>query len=268
MVSLKDNMDLIEANWDKIIDSLKITLNLFSSFGYSYSNLSSYGPVLSVALYVYIKDIDMKIINSKYYEEDRKLIKEWIIKSTLKRIFSGTDNVSKPIRDIFFNNTLEIFPLKEIKEKLKSIPTRSINFSSEEIDTLLEYQYGNTHIFSILQLLYPDLNYQNIFHIDHIYPKSKFNKKYVENLGLDLNILYKYNYLSNLQLLEGQHNIEKSNKEFDIWLNELNLSKDQLNDYCRRNYIPQDIEYTFENYNEFMLKRDKLIKNKLSDILK
>ncbi len=62
-------------------------------------------------------------------------------------------------------------------------------------------------VFPVLQILYPNLNYKTAtFHIDHIYPKSKFNEKN-KKLNKDF---YKWgNYLFNLQLLEGAENSAK-----------------------------------------------------------
>lgn len=64
---------------------------------------------------------------------------------------------------------------------------------------MIDLQYGSPAILPILQILYPHLDYKNsTFHIDHIYPKSKFNDK---NESIDQNYLAKGNYLYNLQLL-------------------------------------------------------------------
>ena len=275
----KKNMDLIEENWDNIANSLDITLKLLKSFGYNKDNLSAYTPVLPVALYILENNIDYKIINHSSFNEDRELIKEWIIKSTLKRIFTGSENIAKIVRDVVLENGENLFPLKKIKEKLKMIPGRSINFSEEEVESLLDYGYYNEGTFSILQLLYPNLDYRNKFHIlypnldyrnkfhiDHIYPKSKFNQKYLKKQNVDFSQLYDSNYLANLQLLEGNQNIEKSNKEFKDWLEE-NFSKEEKKEYFKKNYIPTNIDFTFENYNEFLLERDQLLLKQLKKIL-
>lgn len=264
----KENMDLIEMNWDKILLTLKITLNLFKSFGYSKDNLSSNICILPVALYIFKNNIDMKIIDSPIFSEDRELMKEWIIKSTLKRIFSGTENILKPIRDIILDNDCKKFPLIEIKEKLKSVPGRSINFSDEDIEALLDYKYSDTNTFSILQLLYTNLDYRNNFHIDHIFPKSKFNKKHLEKLGLKIEEIYDWNYLANLQLLDGNQNIQKNDKNFIEWVNLQNFSENDKKDYYKKNYIPESLELNLNNFNEFIVLRDSLLLEKLKVILK
>ena len=262
----KENMDLIEKNWDNITNSLDITLKLLKSFGYNKDNLSAYTPILPIAFYILENNIDYKIINHSSYDEDRELIKEWVIKSTLKRIFTGSENIAKIIRDIVLESNSNRFPLKEIREKLKTIPGRNINFNEDEIEGLLDYRYYDEGTFSILQLLYPNLDYRNKFHIDHIYPKSKFNKNYLKKQNVDFSQLYDSNYLANLQLLDGNQNIEKSNKEFKDWLEE-SFSEEEKKEYFKKNYIPTNIDFTFENYNEFLLARDELLLRQLKKIL-
>lgn len=263
----KENMDLIEMNWEKIILTLKITLNLFKSLGYSKDNLSSNICILPVALYIFKNNIDMKIIDSQIFSEDRELMKEWIIKSTLKRIFSGTENILKPIRDIILDNDSKKFPLIEIKEKLKSVPGRSINFSDEDIEALLDYKYSDTNTFSILQLLYPNLDYRNNFHIDHIFPKSKFNKKHLEKLGIKIED-NSWNYLANLQLLDGCQNVEKNDKDFMEWINSRKFTENDKKDYYKRNYIPEKLELNLNNFDKFIQERNSLLLEKLKLILK
>ncbi|MGP1429772.1 MAG: DUF262 domain-containing protein [Fusobacterium sp.] len=262
----KENMDLIEENWDNISDSLKLSLNLLKSFGYNKDNLSANTPILPISLYILEKNIDYKIVNHSSFSEDRKLIKEWIIKSTLKGIFSGRD-ISANVREVVLKNELNNFPLDKIKEELKKIPGKSINFNEEEIDNLSWNEYGDNTTFSVLQLLYPNLDYRNNFHIDYIYPKSKFNEKYLKKQNIDVNDLCNPNYLANLQLLEGSQNLEKSNKEFKDWLEEQDFSKEERKDYFKKNYIPENIELTFRNYNEFFEEREKLLLKQLKKIL-
>ena len=150
---------------------------------------------------------------------------------------------------------------------MKKIPGKSINFSEEEIDNLSWNEYGDNTIFSVLQLLYPNLDYRNNFHIDHIYPKSKFNEKYLKKQNIDVNDLWNPNYIANLQLLEGSQNLEKSNKEFKDWLEEQDFSEEERKDYFKKNYIPENIELTFKNYNEFFETREKLLLKQLKKIL-
>ncbi|GAA7608833.1 hypothetical protein HpMMM21_01850 [Helicobacter pylori] len=77
---------------------------------------------------------------------------------------------------------------------------------------------SHARVFPILQILYPNLNYKTtIFHIDHIYPKSKFNEK---NKKLNKDFYKCEDHLYNLQLLEGKENSTKKDKDPEAWLKE------------------------------------------------
>lgn len=267
----KKNIDLIEKNLENIDETLNITMNLLKVLGYDKNKLSSNIPILPIALYILKNNIGMEIVNNSKYIEDRELIKEWIIKSTLKRIFSGTENVLKSIRDILLEKNYSKFPLDLIKEKLKTIPTRSIIFNEDEVVNLIYYKYRDVNTFSILQLLYPTLDYRNIFHIDHIYPKAKLTPKYLKKFDLvrsDLiNNTNEENFLANLQLLEGTLNLEKNDKEPEEWINSQYKSAEERREYLKKNYIPENIELTITNYEEFFRRREELILEKLKEIL-
>ena len=81
----------------------------------------------------------------------------------------------RPLRKIIATNNNE-FPLQTIIDGFKG-GTKSFTFTDDEIDNLLSYQYGQKHTFSILALLYPNLDFRNKFHLDHIFAKSLFTKE-------------------------------------------------------------------------------------------
>ncbi|MGL2524356.1 GmrSD restriction endonuclease domain-containing protein [Helicobacter pylori] len=120
-------------------------------------------------------------------------------------------------------------------------------------------------VFPILQILYPNLNYKTTtFHIDHIYPKSKFNKKN-KKLNQDF---YKWgNYLFNLQLLEGAENIAKKDKDPEVWLKEEYKNEQAIEEYKKRNYIDPTLKLEWENIKEFREKREETIIKTLKEVL-
>ena len=101
----------------------------------------------------------------------------------VKRAFSGQpDNVLRPIRKIIKDND-SIFPLDKIVEKFKGT-NKSLLFSDEDVENLTYYKYGQGFTFSVLSLLYPHLDYNNQFHIDHIFPKSLFTRTKLRKRGI------------------------------------------------------------------------------------
>ncbi|GAA7919543.1 hypothetical protein TH0221_13630 [Helicobacter pylori] len=119
--------------------------------------------------------------------------------------------------------------------------------------------------FPILQILYPNLNYKTTtFHIDHIYPKSKFKK---ENEKLDKDFYECGNHLYTLQLLEGTENSTKKDKDPEVWLKEEYKDDKAIEEYKRRNYIDPALKLEWENIKEFREKREEAIIKKLKEVL-
>ena len=59
-------------------------------------------------------------------------------------------------------------------------------------------------------------------------------------------------------MLEATPNEEKNNKDFDEWLKEAFPNLDQLKAYKEKHYIP-DVDLSFDNFEEFLGAREKLI---------
>lgn len=75
---------------------------------------------------------------------------------------------------------------------------------------------------------------------------------------MDKNFYDYGNYLYNLQLLEGQENGEKGEKDPEVWLKE---------EYKKRNYIDPKLKLEWENIKEFRKKREEAIIAKLKEVL-
>lgn len=264
----KQNMLTIEENWNDISKALISATELLSSFGYDRSFLAANNLVIPIAYYLLKKDFPNDFSFKFKYAEDRKKIHKWLNICQLKRTFGGqSDNVLRSMREIINENHFS-FPLEKIVQKLKRT-SKSLVFDEDEIENLLFYRYGQSYTFSTLALLYPTLDFKNQFHIDHIFPKSFFTKFKLTKRGIDDIGFYmeNFNYLANLQLLEGPINEEKSNMDFKEWL-ELNYSDEQKRkDYMKKHFIP-DIDLDFGNFEEFIYKREELLLNEFKSILK
>jgi len=265
----KNNMLTIEKNWDDISDSIRLAVNLVSSYGYHREILTSNNAIIPISYYLLKKDLPNNFVESSTYRDDREKIRKWLIISLLKRTFGGQpDNILRPIRNIISTNGSS-FPLDEIAQSLKGTP-KSIEFNDDEITNLFFYKYGQSHTFSILALLYPTLDFRNKFHQDHIFPKSFFTSKKLSKKGIEEGkidfYLNNFNYLANLQLLEGTPNKEKLDKDFKEWLFKKYPDEQARKDYMKKHYIP-DIDLSFDNFEEFISERKKLMFEKLKSIL-
>lgn len=119
-------------------------------------------------------------------------------------------------------------------------------------------------------MLYPSLDFKNYFHVDHIYPKSKFTKHHLKEKGIpDTDIdkyMYKVNSISNLQLLAAIPNEEKSDTEFDDWFREQNPTANDKKQYRDLHMMPE-MDYNYDNFLAFTEKRDELLAKALKRIL-
>ena len=148
---------------------------------------------------------------------------------------------------------------------------RTLKFTSEDIDALFDTYEIGAYTFMILSLLYPDLRYsQKGFHQDHMNPHTAFEDEKIARLKLQdgSNISpekieewqRRRNTLANLQLLEGRENEVKNKTPLVAWLN---LPENM----AIVKYLPKEISYSLDNFEEFMDKRQELMGNELKKIL-
>lgn len=267
----KKNMLHIENNWDSISRSLSLALTLASSYGFNRETLTSYYSVIPVAYYILKTGLQDDFINSRKYAADRDIIHKWMLSSLLKRLFGGVpDNVLRPIRDTIRKSKKDVFPLGDIIESFRG-ETKTMIFDEDEIENLFSYQYGQTYTFQILSLLYPSLDYRNVFHMDHIYPKSLFTRSKLSKVGItdESKIAFyldNFNYLANLQFLEGRPNQEKSSTHFEDWLKQTYATERDRRDYMSKHYIP-DIDLSIANFDRFIFERKQLMKQAIKKAL-
>lgn len=262
----KENMLKIEDNWELIKKSIKNSVELVSSLGFNSRLLVANNAVIPIA-YNLMKIGNPKSYNSLKYREDRKKIHKWLNICLIKRTFGGqSDRVLRNMRKVIKENHTS-FPLEEISNALKRT-NKSLVFDEDEITNLFYNQYGGTYTFSTLALLYPTLDFNNLFHLDHIHPKSFFNKRNLESENIENAEFYMdhFNDIENLQLLEGPVNIEKSNMAFECWLDKY-YNEEEKKGFMKKHYIP-DVNLDFNNFEEFVNERRELMREEFESVLK
>ncbi len=267
-----EKMKKIESKWEYIQDSIELSFQLLAQLGYSRDTITSYTAISIIAYYIYKIGMPQTFVTSSNFMEDRKKIQKFLAIVMLKHTFGG--QIQKAITNmcavISDKAPEKHFPLEEIIEKQKG-EDKPLTFDDADIANILDYKYGNALTYSILALLYPSLDFKNKFHQDHIHPKSKINsKRKLEKLGLsndDIDFyLDNYDTISNLQLLEGTINEEKSNEYFDSWFLKNYTTEVDQKDYKTKHYIP-DCSLDIMNFREFITKRNELLTKKLKEIL-
>lgn len=242
----KSNIHKIEDNWVAITDQIFKAINLLKAFGYR-DRLSSAYIITSLALYL-LKSADIS-------ENDKQEMLVFVRAAQIKSYFTSSldsklEIVSRAIR--------KCNSFKEVNAELHGNPVHPLLLTVDDIERMVELQYGAPAVLPVLQVLYPNLDYKNsTFHIDHIYPKSKFTDK---NSKLDQNYLGKANYLYNLQLLQGEENNAKRAKDPEEWFDEIFDSAERITEYKRTNYIKEDLKLDWENIAQFeSYRRIKLV---------
>ncbi|GAA9704141.1 DUF262 domain-containing protein [Helicobacter pylori] len=248
----KKNIKEIEENWEKITDSIYNATELLETFGYAGYLGSAY--ILSSLAYFYF-------LNSKMNENDKEQALKFVRNAQITSYFTpSTDTkLSAIAHSIKEARTFEAF-----NHNLAKHQTCPLKITNDAIEDMI-YSSSDARVFPILQILYPNLNYKTtIFHIDHIYPKSKFNEK---NKKLDKDFYKWGNYLFNLQLLEGKENSAKKDKDPEVWIKEEYKNEQAIEEYKKRNYIDPTLKLEWENIKEFRKTREKAIIEKLKEVL-
>ncbi|MGL2776120.1 DUF262 domain-containing protein [Helicobacter pylori] len=249
----KKNIKEIEDNWEKITESIYNAAKLLETFGYAGYLGSAY--ILSSLAYFYF-------LNSKMDKNDEEQALKFVRNAQITSYFTpSTDtklnNIANSMKDV---KTFESF-----NHNLAKHQTSPLKITNDAIE---EMMCSSSHalVFPILQILYPNLNYKTTtFHIDHIYPKSKFKK---ENKKLDKDFYKCENHLYNLQLLEGAENQAKKDKDPEVWLKEEYKDNQQaIKEYKEKNYIDPTLELEWENIKTFREKREEAIITKLKEVL-
>ncbi|MFP6042739.1 DUF1524 domain-containing protein [Helicobacter pylori] len=203
----KKNIKEIEYNWEKITESIYKAAELLKTFGYAGYLGSAY--ILSSLAYFYYKND-----NQKMDKNDEEQALKFVRNAQITSYFTpSTDTKLSAIA----HSMKEAQTFESFNHNLAKHQTWPLKITNDMIEEKVLYsQYGDSQVFPILQILYPHLNYKTTtFHIDHIYPKSKFNGK---NKKLNQDFYGWRDYLFNLQLLEGAENIAKKDKDHEVWL--------------------------------------------------
>ncbi len=248
----KKNIKEIEENWEKITENIYKAAKLLETFGYASYLGSAY--ILSSLAYFYF-------LNPKMDENDKEQALKFVRNAQITSYFTpSTDtklnNIANSMKDA---QTFEAFNHNLAKHQ--TCPLKITN------DAIEEMMCSSRHdrVFPILQILYPNLNYKTTtFHIDHIYPKSKFKK---ENEKLDKDFYECGNHLYNLQLLEGAENSAKKDRDPEVWLKEEYKNERAIEEYKKRNYIDLTLKLEWENIKDFREKREEAIIETLKEVL-
>ncbi|WRB67965.1 DUF262 domain-containing HNH endonuclease family protein [Helicobacter pylori] len=252
----KNNIKEIEENWEKITESIYDAAKLLKNFGYVKYLGSAY--ILSTLAYFYF-------LKQKMDKNDEEQALKFVRNAQIMGYFGGSTDTKL---SIIAHSIKEARTFEAFNHNLAKHQTNPLKITNDTIEGMVFFDH-RPRVFPVLQILYPNLNYKTTtFHIDHIYPKSKF-KKGNEKLDKDF---YEYrNHLYNLQLLEGTENSAKKDKDPEVWLKEEYKNEQAqaqaIEEYKKRNYIDPKLKLEWENIKEFRKKREEAIIERLKEVL-
>ena len=265
---------LIESQWDAIRNCIRETFRLLNNMGFVDQALRAKNAVIPIAYYLYKKIFNGK----KLYEEinrdklglhtERTIIGKWLNMVILKRTFGGqSDAILGKMRKIISDNISSgLFPLSEIISGLQGT-TKDLRFDMQYVETLLHLHKDSPDCRSLLMLLFPEINVNFQYHIDHLHPKDSFSAEELKKQDFLLNNKELFDFYSNsenwdtvpnLQLLNDSQNESKKKRPLQEWIDDANngFRKEDL-------LIGPEVNLSFENFSQFINARKEAITKRL-----
>lgn len=244
---------------------LPLAVKLAANFRFSDRTLTAKNALVPIVYYLSKTSRDNGFLTSKVFQEERNNLRLWIIKVLLGRVFGGqSDDVLRRIREILKPlHAGQSFPTEEITQKL--VQSQNLFISKEAIQGLIEdADYKSPLAFLLLALITPvQLDPGIQYHVDHIHPKSHFEEKRLNSIGMPEQeiewALQRQNALPNLQLLSGPVNQQKLDMPYDEWL----LENDKHGYYRETGIIPEGIDLKLASFRAFYEARHNLLLDKL-----
>lgn len=276
-----DNAKNFEAKWDSIKLAILEVFDLIKCFGYVESTLTSKNALIPIIYYIYHTNSYTDFHIKKEYKKDRQDIAKWLHIVLLKRLFGGqADSILTAIRSVFTDDIskqymkadIVNFPFDKISLKLTRT-NKNMGFDKEFIGKLLLTQKDDNYAFSILALLYDNLDYTNsTFHKDHLHPESFFKTAKLKEIGIpEKNFeVYlnpeNYNSILNLQMLDANENKSKQDKNLEEWITaEMASRKLTKNEFCLKQKLPECL--SFHDFPKFIESRKAILTERLSQLL-
>ena len=231
------NMSTLQEKWGDIERALRLAVELLADFGFSHQTLAADSVLIPVAYYLDKRGLDEGYLTAVAQQDDRERIRGWVCRSLIKSGVwgSGLDTLLLALRDVLRAKPLVGFPVAEL-EAAMGLKGMYLRFSEEEIQNLLDSAYGDKRTFALLALMFPHLDVRNLFHLDHVFPRSLFTNARLRDAGVPEEKREGYldmvDRLPNLQLLEGAENVAKRAKLPSLWLAEKYQDGAIRSNYC------------------------------------
>ena len=269
----------IRDNWQGIRDAIRATFEFLNKMGVKDRSLRAKNAVIPLVYYLYAKKYRdgnplYKVITRMRDDllEDRRTMVKWLNIVTLKSTFgSQSDGVLSSMRKVIAENlNRPRFPFEEIVERFKGT-RKEIRFTSDEFEVLLSLHKDDLLCRPLLMILFPEVNVQFNFDIDHLHPKNAFevaNLKKCDFLANNEELMNFYrdsdnwDTVPNLHLLIDSPNRSKQDRPLEEWIN------DPQTAFTREGLlIPADVDLSFKKFPEFLEARKAMLKKRFSEVV-
>ena len=269
----RTNMAILEKNWQRIRDTLVETVQLVTGFGFDANSIRAASALLPIAYYLYQIGAPRDFDYHRRYADDRNAIRGWLIRSVLKASGiwgSGLDTLLTALREVLQDTSNEHFPAAEMR-RLMAQRGKSLEFSEEEVEDLADMGLNDRRIFALLAMLSPFINFQHHhFHIDHVFPKSRFTPTRLHEAGIDENqidiLIDCANRIGNLQLLDGAINLEKQATLPAEWIEAQFPTEEERRHYCDL-YLLGEIPRDLTGFLDFYKARQERLQRRISELV-
>ena len=267
----RENMDKFESNWEAIKRALTLTVQLVSSFGFNGQNLRAHNAILPIAYYLYVKSPGEAYLTNNRFDRDRQAIRQWLIRSLLKSGIwgSGLDTLLTALRQVIKESADDSFPVIRIRQEMTR-RGRTLVFDEEEIEDLADMRYGHRLTFALMSLLFDFVDTRYQFHLDHVFPASRFTDRRLQDAGVPADKLDNFKNckdgLANLQLLQGAENTEKHAKMPAEWLSGAYPDEAFRREYGER-HLMGDVPDSIVEFDTFYKARRSLLKDRIRQLL-
>jgi Protein of unknown function DUF262 len=265
------NMAALEKQWDDVSRSLTLAAHLFADFGLSDATLTANSVLIPVAYYVHKRGLEDDYRTKISERADREALQGWVFRSLIKQGVwgSGLDTLLRELRDTIDEHGADSFPVPQIESRMAA-RGKSLVFTDEEIADLLELKYGSKRTFAVLATMFPHVDTRNIFHVDHVYPRSLITPTKLAANGIDEEergrMGDRRDMLPNLQLLEGPENIAKSNTTPEEWARDAYATEQAYSAYLDRNQCPY-LPAAPNDFNKWFDARSAMLTARLRSLL-
>ena len=250
-----DTIAQIQANWPRIKQALEDLVSFLVKYGFSDQYITSYNALIPLVYYLY-KGGSMKGNELEF--------RKYLFVAQIKNLFGVASNAAidatrGAIKAI--NPTKTPFSLA-LFQNIHLVGDRDFSLTDALIERCFtDFDLGR-ETFMVLSFLYPELKLDQVqWHQDHVHPFAGFDTKKISKIISDKEQIERWqalrNKLPNLELLEGRDNESKNDSTLKDWLAKGNRVK----------YLPEGIDYSLANFEEFFAQRKALMVAALKMVL-